>query len=221
MKQTLNQEHLQVNLSNKILQVRLVISGVIILSLGIACMRYSMQGTDPFVTMNIGIAQTLQVNFGTVQMIANVILLLVMIRYARSMIHLGTFLGVFAVGYLADFMFSYIQQIPYSTVTIICFCAFGLLACCFGAALYMSGDLGIAPYDAFGLIIETKLHVRIPFRWIRIISDCICVTIGFVLGAPIGIGTLITAFCTGPLITYFRTLINQRIKERTKCTVVV
>ena len=44
----------------------------------------------------------------------------------------------------------------------------------------------------------------IPFKVVRIISDLICVLIGFILGIIPGIGTLITALFMGPLITFFR-----------------
>ena len=48
----------------------------------------------------------------------------------------------------------------------------------------------------------------IPFKVIRIISDLICVLIGFLLGVVPGIGTVVTALFMGPLITFFRRTIS-------------
>lgn len=191
------------------IEIPIIFFGVLILGVGIALMRYSNQGTDPFVTMNIGISHKMAIDFGTIQMFANLVLLIVMAIYMKRLIHLGTFLGVFVVGYLSDYFFSYIHMIPVSGPIQLISCVVGLTACCFGAALYMSANLGISPYDALGLIIQEKLGGRISFRWIRIFTDMVCVLIGFVFGAPIGVGTLITAFFTGPLIDWFKSLIER------------
>ena len=80
-----------------------------------------------------------------------------------------------------------------------------------GDALYISADMGIAPYDAAGYIIEILTKKTISFRTARILLDIICVSIGFLTGLQteiqwkiIGIGTVLLASCTGPLIQFFR-----------------
>lgn len=72
---------------------------------------------------------------------------------------------------------------------------------CFASAMYFTADLGVSTYDAVALILEERKVGK--FKYLRITTDCICVAIGFVLGAIVGVGTLITAFFMGPLIDFF------------------
>ena len=80
------------------------------------------------------------------------------------------------------------------------------------AALYYDADLGVSTYDAIPLHIADKkprIAGRIlQFKVIRIISDLVCVLIGFLLGMMPGIGTVVTALFMGPLITFFRRTIS-------------
>ena len=54
----------------------------------------------------------------------------------------------------------------------------------------------VSSYDAVAIILSEKTPFQ--FRWCRIFTDLCCVGIGFVCGANVGIGTVITAFCMGP-----------------------
>jgi NifU-like protein involved in Fe-S cluster formation len=62
---------------------------------------------------------------------------------------------------------------------------------------------------SIGFILSDQTHVQ--FRWCRITCDIIAVLIGFLCGAVVGVGTVITAFCMGPLIKYFGDIIQKKI----------
>jgi len=188
--------------------------GVFFVSFAIACMRFSRFGTDPFVTMNIGLSKYLGIDFGFVQMVSNVFLVLLMLKFARNLIHLGTVLGIFVVGYLSDFLLTVVVRLPDQLIFRIFALCIGLVCCCFGVALYMSTNLGISSYDALGLILGQEILKHRKYKEIRVYTDVCCVTMGFVFGAPIGIGTLITAFFTGPLIDLFMKCINHFFLRR-------
>ena len=77
----------------------------------------------------------------------------------------------------------------------------------------MTADLGVSTYDAVALIITNTWHIG-KFKYVRIITDCVCVALGVALyflsgssvsgiGAVIGAGTIITAFFMGPLVDFF------------------
>lgn len=80
----------------------------------------------------------------------------------------------------------------------------GIVVVCFGIALYMFCDLGAAPYDRLSVIIENYSHGKIPFRWARICLDVISTAVGLATGSVVGIGTVIIAFFTGPIVSFFR-----------------
>ena len=190
--------------SNILFRGGITFLGASLISCGIAWMRFSRMGTDPFVTMNIGISEFIGMDFGTIQMLANIAVLLVMLRFRPRLIHLGTVLGIFFVGYFSDFLLGMLQNLPDTLTMRMLGLLIGLIACCFGVAVYMTADMGIAPYDALGIILLEKLPLRLTYREIRIMTDLSCVAVGLILGAKIGIGTIITAFFTGPLINYFK-----------------
>ncbi len=83
----------------------------------------------------------------------------------------------------------------------------------------MTADLGVSTYDAVAIVMANKWKLG-KFKYIRIITDIICVVIGCVLfvaaGNPLsriptiaGIGTIVTAFFMGPLIDLF----NEKIAK--------
>lgn len=82
----------------------------------------------------------------------------------------------------------------------------GLLLVSLACSMYMTSDLGVSTYDVMAISLA-KLPTRIQFRAWRIGTDCICVLTGFLLGATVGVGTVLTAFCMGPVIQLF----NQKL----------
>lgn len=74
----------------------------------------------------------------------------------------------------------------------------------------------MAPYDALGYMIEKLSHNCIPFKFARIITDIICVAVAYLLSKPagiqwqiIGIGTMVMAFGTGPVLDFFLTYVSK------------
>ena len=89
----------------------------------------------------------------------------------------------------------------------------GFLFLFFGSSLYMTADLGVSTYDAVALILSEKFRVG-RFQYVRIATDTVCIALGIVLflmsggtfpdvTSFVGIGTILTAFCMGPLIHFF------------------
>ena len=65
----------------------------------------------------------------------------------------------------------------------------------------------MAPYDCVSYIVPER--TKIPFRWWRIAIDVVCVGVGFACEASVGIGTLLMAFGTGPILP----LLNRYVSE--------
>jgi len=64
-------------------------------------------------------------------------------------------------------------------------------------ALYMVVDMGVSPYDAMPQVIARR--IKKPFPLVRLGWDVLVLTIGFLLGGRLGLVTLITGFCVGPV----------------------
>ena len=44
---------------------------------------------------------------------------------------------------------------------------------------------------------------RIEFRWVRMGCDAFFVSLGFILGGTVGVGTIIAIFLTGPMVQFW------------------
>ena len=161
-------------------------------------------GTDPCSCMNLGISGRLGISFGTWQLTLNIALLLIVMRFAPEKISLGTLVNMVFVGYVAElFMYLLGGLIPETGLSlaaraIIFVPAIALFLLV--ASIYMTVDLGCAPYDALPMIIAARTS-RLSYRAIRMAWDLAALSIGFLLGATVGIATLITGFCIGPVVT--------------------
>ncbi|MCD8335353.1 MAG: hypothetical protein LUC35_08495 [Clostridiales bacterium] len=198
---------------DKLFVRRLIMSlvGVCICGVAVGFFNAAVFGVDPFQCFAQGLHNQFQfipvfASYGTFYAAANLVLLVIDFFLERHYIGLATFLNMFFVGYLVTFSEWCIDLVvpepglPARVVLLI----IGIFLCCLASALYYTADLGVSTYDAIPLFItDCKPQVAgkvVPFRFIRIVSDLICVIIGYACGAVVGIGTVITAFFMGPLI---------------------
>ena len=202
------------NLSACLIRGLAVVIGIFMVGIAVGLFKIAAMGADPFTAMNTGISSRIGMQFGTLQLIVNAIVLVFVFLFKRQFIGFGTIFNMVFVGYTADFVMWLLAkyQIALDTWPLRIFLLIAaVLLICIGDALYISADMGMSPYDAAGYIVETLTKGSIQFRIARIILDIICVAIGFITGMQIGIqwkiigiGTVILAFCTGPLIQFFR-----------------
>lgn len=184
-------------------RIIMTIFGVLIAGFSVGMFNFSAFGMDPFQVLAHGISMHIPLGYGTFYSILNLIMLIAIFFIDRRKIGLGTFINIFLLGYVIQFSsWLFDSWIPSPTLGIkILFLIMGIVIMCFGSSLYFTGDLGVSTYDAVALILSEKKVAR--FQYCRIGSDFICTLIGFLLGATVGIGTVITAFFMGPIIAVF------------------
>lgn len=193
--------------------------GVIICAISVGIFKIAALGVDPFQSLMSGLDKLIPIPFGTLYVIVNVILLSFSLIADRHYIGIATFINLFLLGYITQWTYEFLQTVivnPSMIVRLLCL-LIAIVIICFGSALYMTADLGVSTYDAVALILVNKWHIG-QFKYIRIVTDVICVVLGavlFLLGGGkisaiptiIGVGTIITAFFMGPLIEVF----NQKV----------
>lgn len=160
-------------------------------------------GTDPCSTMNLAISRMIGWSFGTWQLTMNCILLLILILLGEiRRIGLGSVANMVLVGYAADATTWVINQIhPLAgetmIVRLIVFVP-AMFLFLIGAAFYLAVDLGTAPYDAIPLVAFDR-QKKLKFPLVRMIWDLSIILIGFLCGGTVGLVTLVTGFCLGPV----------------------
>lgn len=202
------------------MRIVLVVLANMILGLGISLLRLAGFGTDPYTCMNLGVSSKLGMSYGTYQMIFNIVLFIPVFILDRKSFGVGALVNMLVLGYFVEFfMFAFgavgitIEGLAGNLLIQIPILTLGVFVVCFGVALYMFCDLGSAPYDRLGVIIENYSHGKIKFKWARVCLDIFSTVVGFLTGSVIGIGTVIIAFFTGPIVSFFREkVIAPRIK---------
>ena len=203
-------------------RLAMMLTGILFIGICVGNFRLSAFGVDAFTCMNLGISGFIHMSFGTWQLIMNAVILVVIFFTVRRCIGLGTIVNMVCVGYLADFicwLFQDILNIAMMLPLRIAALLIGMLFAGMGVALYMVADMGIAPYDAVGIIIEELTHNKLKYDKARVISDVAVVIIGVAfclmshgnLGLIIGIGTVCNALFNGPLIQFFKTHVTEKM----------
>jgi len=92
----------------------------------------------------------------------------------------------------------------------------GLIVQVYGLSLYITANFGAGPRDSLMLALHKKYKLSI--RLIRTIIEITVLGIGWLLGGPVSVGTLILALLTGPVLQYLlgvnRNLLNRLTLEK-------
>ncbi len=201
-------------------RVLLALAGMALAGVSLGFFKRALFGVDPYQCFVNGLANVIPIRFGTLYMLVNAVQLAVVFFLDRHYIGISTFINLFLLGYMAEFSEAALLRWFGEPGLIVraAFLLVGVVVTCIAAALYYTADLGVSTYDAIPLHIadrEPKVFGRVlPFRAVRIVCDLICVGIGLMLGAPVGLGTVVTALFMGPLITFFRRTISEPLLTR-------
>lgn len=190
-------------------------AGVLIGAVSVGFFKLAAFGVDPFQVLMGGFDKLIPIEFGTLYVIVNVVLLLFALIFDRQYIGIATFVNLFLLGYVVQFSYDTLLALfPDASLAMRVFSfVFGFVALCFGSSVYMTANLGVSTYDAIALVMAYKWKIG-KFKYIRITTDVACVVGGsalLLLGggtvseltAVVGVGTILTAFFMGPLIDFF------------------
>ncbi len=206
-------------------RILMSVLGVVICGISIGFFKRAAFGVDPFQSLMSGLDFTIPISFGTLYVIVNVCLLFFSLIFDRTKIGIATIINLFLTGYIADFSHKFLLSVfpelgilGRSVMLVI-----GIVVMCLASAFYFTANLGVSTYDAISLVISEK-QSKVPFRYVRILSDLTCVVLGVALfflsgqtmseiGQVVGAGTIITAFFMGPLIDFFNVKIARPFLE--------
>lgn len=190
-------------MERKLKRILMALLGVAISGVCVGIFNTALLGADPFTVFVTGLGNLFRTSYGSIYPIITGAFLILVFFIDKHYIGIATIFNLFGVGMVGQSTFNLLThffQEPTLWVRVILL-LIGLVLLCFGSSLYFTADLGVSAYDAIALILDKK--TPIPFRFCRIGTDIICVAIGFIFDATIGIGTVLTAFFMGPVIQWF------------------
>jgi uncharacterized membrane protein YczE len=158
-------------------------------------------GAGPWDVLNLGLAKSLGILYGTASVAVSYVILGIDIAL-KEPIGIAMFIDAFVVGKSVDF-FNRIGAVPKCSspaAGIVCM-VIGLFIMAYTQYTYMSASLGCGPRDTL-LVALTKRAKKTPIGVVSITLLSLATLIGYLLGGPVGIGTLICAFFTGPIMQF-------------------
>ena len=190
-------------MSERYKRIVMTIVGVMTTGFSVGIFNFTAFGMDPFQVMAHGVWYHVNLGFGNFYTILNLLMFIGVLIVDRKKIGLGTLINMFLLGYVIEWSSWLFITIMPSDGWLIRFIMLiiGIIIISFGSALYFTADMGVSTYDAVALILAERTPIK--FYYLRISTDLICTITGFVLGATVGIGTVITAFFMGPIIAFF------------------
>ncbi len=156
-------------------------------------------GTSPWDVLNLGLSRSLGILYGTASICVSYGILGIDILL-KEPIGIAMFIDAFVVGKSVDF-FNKINLVkPSDSVAKgIIVMLIGLIIIAYTQYTYMVAALGCGPRDTL-LVALVKRLKKIPIGAVSIVLLSTATLIGWLLGGPVGIGTLISAFGAGPIM---------------------
>ena len=163
-------------------------------------------GVGPWDVLSIGVSKTLGILYGTASVAISFAILAVDVLL-REPIGLAMFIDAIVVGKTVDFFNRLDLVQPCTSLRAgIPMMLLGLVILAYTQFFYMSAALGCGPRDTL-LVGLAKRFKRVPIGAVSIALLSVVTLAGWLLGGPVGVGTLIFAFCMGPIMQFaFRTV---------------
>lgn len=183
-----------------------LVIGLALYGLALAMMVRAGLGVAPWDVLSLGLLNFVPITYGTMTIAVSIVVLLLWIPL-RQRLGLGTVLNALLVGVSADLGLLVIPVFTELWARVPLFAA-GLVLLAFATGMYIAAGLGPGPRDGLmtGLIRVTGW----PIWVVRTLLEGSVLLIGWLLGGPVGLGTVAFAFGVGPLVGIFLPWFERR-----------
>ena len=197
----------------------LMLISVTLMGFSVSLLVLTDMGTDPCSAMNYGVSAKIGMSFGTYQLLLNIVLLVFVVIFDRSLIGTGTIGNMVLVGYTADFCSHIWRDICHIPVSLPLWIRISILIPTLivfvtAAACYMNSGCGMAPYDAVPFIINAKLEKALKkenlFKFVRLFFDLFAMLIGIITKGEAGLITALMVISLGPSVAFAGNLFKKR-----------
>ena len=205
-------------LRETVLRAIILFVGLLIAHLGVTLFLLADLGSDPFNVLVQGLFHSLEnltgftfLTHGRVHIAVCFLIILVLLVVDRTYVKLGTIICMICGGPIIDIYTFFLDPVLGNLSALagrLLMLVAGCVILAYGMTIVIKSDAGTGPNDLVAVVISDKLHSK--FGITRIAVDVCFVAVGYLLGGLVGIGTIICAFCVGPVASYFLP-INEKI----------
>jgi uncharacterized membrane protein YczE len=171
--------------------------GFLLFGFAITLMIRGNLGTSAWAVLEVALAYKLGISIGTMTVLMGFTVLSGALLM-REKLGWGTLGNILSIGPWENFWLSIIPSVKDNLPLQIGMMLIAIFLMGMASAIYIGVDAGAGPRDSMMLAI--KRITGISIRAARAIIEVTVVTIGWLLGGPAGIGTLIFAILVGPSV---------------------
>lgn len=168
-------------------------------------------GVAPWDVLHIGISQKLGITIGQASILVSFIVI-ILDQVSGEYIGWGTILNMIFFGGFID-LIMYLDFVPHTNGIIMSifmiFAGLTLLSICMW--WYIGAGMGSGPRDGMMMLFHRRTGK--PIGMIRSIIEVIVLILGYFLGGPVGIGTILSAFGMGFVMQIVFKIVNFDAKE--------
>jgi len=184
-----------------LLRLPVLFLGFFLLAIGIVANLYSNLGTSPWGVLHVGLSNVTPLTLGQATQLVGLLIVLFswILGFAPG---LGTLANMVFIGFFVDLVIAWglvpLQtELPWQLTQLVV--SIGIIGA--GVFLYLRVQLGAGPRDGLMMGLVKKLDKSVSI--VRAPMEVVVCIIGYFLGGPVGIGTVITALSIGYSIQFF------------------
>ncbi|RAZ69440.1 YczE/YyaS/YitT family protein [Planococcus maitriensis] len=172
--------------------------GMMLLGLGISMtIKGYRLGIGPWDVLHVGLYENFGLTIGTWSIIAGFTLISTTSLVRRRWPQFGTWLNMLLIGLFID-LFNFLLPDIHSLIGQILIFIAGIFVMGYGVGMYVSPKMGAGPRDDLMLILVQKTGFSVST--IRTAIEVIVALLGWMLGGPVGVGTVVSALLIGRIV---------------------
>lgn len=176
------------------------LSGLIIVALGISMtIKGYRLGIGPWDVFHVGLYKKFGLTIGTWSIITGLLIVGATAIIFKELPKIGTWLNMILLGVFID-IFNWILPDPEAIFAQTVLFVLGIVIMGYGIGVYMSPSIGAGPRDSLMLVFVEKFGFSI--KRVRTSIEVIVAICGWLLGGPVGVGTVIIALLIGQFVHY-------------------
>lgn len=199
-------------MNNYVKRIIRLIFGLFLFALGSFLTIQANIGLAPWEAFSMGGSYLTHISFGNIVVISGVVI--IVFDYAlKEKIGFGTILNALLIGNFVD-LIQFANIIPMMTNFWLglLMLLLGQVIICVGSYFYIGASLGCGPRDALMVALGKRLP-KVPIGVIRGFMEGAVLIIGWLLGAKVGIGTVISVFGIGFILQITFKLLRFDVKN--------
>lgn len=194
---------------NLLKRIVIIAAGSVVAAYGITLALYAGFGGATLAVLWQGLSKTFHISMGAASFVAALGMILFVLIYDRTQIHIGTVLYQIIYSICVEL---FANCHVYSSRTWVNFfiMLLGVILFAAGTGLYASASLGRGAYEALTFALAEKNRWQV--KTVRMALDLILVVTGVLLGGKFGVCTIITVIISGPVIQFVNNRATQLFK---------